>query len=263
MTSRRKKTLRGAVPTLLAASWQGLKWLVTHPQWLLTLGVLAGTTWAAGNVIAHSDAFKVTEVRLPPNSTLKVQKSSLIGRNIWAVDIHGLARDLKAQQPHVKVLRVVRALPQTLQVETVPRRPVAQVLLRSWHPVDREGYILPSSGPAPAENLVILRGVEDPKAPLAPGKAHAGERLQRALKLIDQLRGSSWLSGHQLSVVDAADPEQITFVLDQGVEVRCGSQARLTQDLKRLKTVLQQVAKHEMNVRYIDLRFQDPVIGPK
>jgi cell division septal protein FtsQ len=259
----RKKTLRGVIPSLLSAVWKGLRWLILHPQWLVTLSVLAGIGWGAGNVIAHSDAFRVTEIQLPPKSPLKVPKSSLVGRNIWAVDIESLAQDLKAQQPHLKELRVVRMLPQTLRVETVERTPVAQVLLRSWHPVDRDGYILPASGTTPAEGLVILRGVEDSKSPLAPGKTQTGARVMRALKLIDQLRGSSWLLGHQLSVVDAADPEQITFVLDQGMEIRCGSQTRLTQDLKRLKTVLQQVAKRELNVRYIDLRFQDPVIGPK
>lgn len=259
----RRKTIRGVIPTALAAIGTGLRWLLAHPQWLLTLLMLGGMGWAAGQVIASSEAFRVTQIRLPPESTLRVPKSSLIGRNIWAVDIHGLARDLKAQQPHFKVLRVVRVLPQTLQVEAVERRPVAQVLLRSWHPVDQEGYLLPPSGTAPAEKLVILRGVEDPKAPLAAGTYNTGERLRRSLKLIDQLRASASLAGHTLSVLDAADPEQITFVLDEGVEVRCGSQRQLTKDLKRLRSVLQQVAKHELNVRYIDLRFQDPVIGPR
>lgn len=259
----RKKTIRGAIPGLMAASWRGLRWLFAHPQWLLTVVLLAGIAWGAWRVITSSDAFRVTEVTLPPKSGLKVAKSSLIGRNIWDVDLGRMARELHAQQPHLKQLRVVRVLPQVLQVEAVERQPVAQVLLRSWHPVDREGYLLPSSGTMPAEHLVILRGVEDPKAPLASGKPNTGERLQRALKLIDQLRGSSWLAGHRLSVVDAADPQQVTFVLDDGMEVRCGSHAHLTQDLKRLRTVLQQVAKHDMNVRYIDLRFQDPVIGPK
>ena len=129
--------------------------------------------------------------------------------------------------------------------------------------MDRDGYILPVSAAAPADGLVVLRGIEDPKAPLAAGKANTGERLLRALALIDQLRRSSWLAGHHVSVIDASDPEQVTFVLDQGVEVRCGNPAQLGKELKRLRTVLQQVAKHELNVRYIDLRFQDPVIGPK
>lgn len=262
MASRRK-TLRGVIPRFLAALGRGLRWLILHPQWLLTVAILTGMGWGAWRVITRSEAFRVTEVRLPAKSALKIPKSSLVGRNIWAVDIEALAGELKTQQPHLKQLRVIRALPQVLHIETVERRPVAQVLLRSWHPVDQDGYLLPSSSPTPAEHLVILRGVDDPNAPLSVGKPNTGERLQRALKLIDQLRGSPWLAGHQLSVVDAADPEQINFVLDQGMEIRCGSQAQLIQDLKRLRTVLQQVAKHELHVRYIDLRFQDPVIGPK
>lgn len=261
--ARRRNTLRGVIPSLLSAAGRILRWLILHPQWLLTASVLAGIGWGAWRVITRSEAFCVTEVRLPANSALKLPKPSLVGRNIWAVDIGALARELNTQQPHLKALRVIRLLPQVLQVEAIARRPVAQVLLRSWHPVDRDGYILPSSGATPDERLVILRGVEDPAAPLASGKRNTGERLQRALRLIDQLRSSSGLAGHQLSVVDTADPEQVTFVLDEGMEIRCGSQAQLTQDLKRLRTVLQQVAKHEMRVRYIDLRFQDPVIGPK
>ena len=262
MAVRRRK-LRGIIPALVAACGRVLRWLLVHPQWLLALGLVAGGGWGLCRFVSRSEAFRVREVRVPPKSLLKVPAASLLGRNIWAVDLEALARDVKAQQPHLKRVRVIRLLPQTIQIETLERTPVAQVLLRGWHPVDRDGYILPASAAVPANQLVIVKGVENPKAPLAPGKLNSSERLQRALQLIEQLRASPWLAGHRLTVVDVADPQQVNFVIDQDVEIRCGSQAQLTQDLKRLRTVLQQLAKHGLGVRYIDLRFQDPVIGPR
>ena len=47
------------------------------------------------------------------------------------------------------------------------------------------------------------------------------------------------------------------------VEVRCGAEADLATHLDRLQAVLKVIRRRSLAVRYIDLRFQEPVIGPR
>ena len=244
--------------------WGGARWTVRHPRGLIALGLVLACGWTVWRSITVSDAFRITEVRLPAESRLRVPVSSLKGRNLWAVDLAALEADLKAQQPHHKRVRVIRFLPGTLGVKVVERVPVAQLFLGGgWHPVDTDGYILPEADSTPLKQLVCLKGVDNSKQPLKVGHVNTHERLSRALQIMEQLHRSPLLAGHRLTTVDLADPAQLTFVIDENVEIRCGDDTQLASHLRRLRIVLQQVAKHGLEVRYIDLRFPDPVIGPR
>lgn len=259
----RRRTIRGVLPWLASTLWRGVRWTVMHPRGLIALGVVLACGWTAWRSITTSDAFRITDVRMPAESHLSVPVSSVKGRNLWTVDLKALEANLKAQRPHLKRVRVIRLLPSTLQVEVVERVPVAQLFLGGWHPVDADGYILPQTGSVPLEQLVLLKGIDSPKQPLKVGQANANERLSRALQIAEQLRRSPLLAGHRLTTVDVANPAQLTFVIDEDVEIRCGDDTQLASHLRRLRAVLRQVAKHGLEVRYIDLRFPDPVIGPR
>lgn len=241
----------------------GVRWTMRHPRGLIALGVVLACGWTAWRSATTSDAFRITDVRIPAESHLSVPVSSLKGRNLWTVDLKALEADLKAQRPHLKRVRVIRILPRTLGLEVVERVPVAQLFLGGWHPVDAGGYILPQASSAPLGQLVLLKGIDSPKQPLKVGQANANERLSRALQIAEQLHRSPLLAGHRLTTVDVADPAQLTFVIDGDVEIRCGNDTQLASHLRRLRAVLQQVAKHGLAIRYIDLRFSDPVIGPR
>ena len=259
----RRRTIRGVLPWLASTLWRGVRWVVMHPRGLIALGVVLACGWTAWRLITTSEAFRITDVRMPAESHLRVPVSSVKGRNLWTVNLTALEADLKAQRPHLKRVRVIRLLPGTLQVEVVERVPVAQLFLGGWHPVDAGGHILPQANSAPLEQLVLLKGIESPKQPLKVGQANANERLSRALQIVEQLHRSPLLAGHRLTTVDVANPAQLTFVIDEDVEIRCGDDTQLASHLRRLRAVLQQVAKHGLEVRYIDLRFPDPVIGPR
>ena len=47
------------------------------------------------------------------------------------------------------------------------------------------------------------------------------------------------------------------------MEIRCGSEEELDEQLGRLKTALDQISRHKISVRYIDVRFQEPVVSPR
>ena len=258
MARRRLRRTQGVIPRAGRALW----WLVVHPQLAAVLIIAVACTVGVWEVARRSEAFQVTQLQVPPTSALKLPES-LIGRNLWTVDLTALATQLHAQRPSLKRIRVIRRLPNTLQVEILERAPVAQLRLGQWHPVDGEGYILPESRPTPWERVVILRGVESAVAPLHAGRENPSERLRLALRLVAQLRRTPAMVGRRLTAVDVSDPQQLNFVIDDAMEVRCGGEEHLRQHLSRLHAVLQRVARQQLAVRYIDVRFQEPVIGPR
>lgn len=261
MGRRRFRRVSGLIPRLGASCWHGIRWGIRHPQPLIVLIVfVAGAGWL-WKFATHSEAFRITTIQLPPKSTFHLP-DSLIGKNLWRVNLEDLAEHLKAQQPFLQRVRVIRRLPNLLQIEVLERTPVAQVKLGQWHPVALDGVILPVASPQPWDHLPILKGIEGPHASLHVGDEPASPRLQEALRLVQVLRRSSALIGHHVTLVDVGDPAHLTLMLDDAIEVRCGSEQELNIHLERLRTVLRRLTNQPLVVRYIDVRFKEPVIGP-
>lgn len=240
-----------------------MEWLAGHPQPAALAVVLIGC-WVAGQAWARqAELFRIVTVQAPADSPVRVP-NTVIGRNIWDVDLSALAGQLKAQQPSLKYIRVTRRLPNTLRVDVVQRLPVAQVKTGGWHAVDRAGFVFPDSAAAPIDGLVMLEGVTGPGRPaLKEGREHDHERLQLAFRVTEQLSRSSALGRHRVMSIDVGDPNQLLFVMDDEIEVRCGSEAELAEHLDRLKAALERIAANRLAVRYIDVRFPEPVIGPR
>ena len=211
----------------------------------------------------RAEAFRIARVELPADSSLRV-RPSLIGENLLTLNLKALAAELGHQQPWLKEVRVVRRLPDTLAIHPVARVPVAQVRLGSWHPVDREGFILPEERLEPAERLVRLAGFDRGGSRLSAGKVNGDERLQSALRVLAVLQRTGSLAARRLAAVDVSDPQLIRFFIDGGAtEIRCGSEAELGVHLLRLEAALKAVGRQPFEVGYIDVRFQEPVIHPR
>ena len=86
--------------------------------------------------------------------------------------------------------------------------------------------------------------------------------MQLALRVLEELTQSRVVSPERISAVNVRDAQQIQFVLDARTEVRCGAELELTVQLRRLKDVLKVLHRKRLAVQYIDMRFEEPVIGP-
>lgn len=266
MARHRRQRFRGIIPRLGRALAAGVRRAIRHPQSLILSGVLLMAGWALWDHARRTDAFRITQVLFPSDSSLTLREP-ILNTNLWDLDIHALARELKRQQPWLKEVRVIRQLPNAIRVEAIPRIPVAQVRLPPpvggagrWHPVDQEGFLLSPGSPAASEDLVRFSGTGPA---LSIGKANTDERLLLALRILQKLRRSPVLVSRRLTEINVADPQQIRFVVDGELEVRCGSEPELDAHLSRLRASLRAVSQQPMSVRYIDVRFKEPVVGPR
>lgn len=251
----------GLLPWLGRRAAAGGRWLARHPQPFVLVAGSALVAWGLWGYAQRSDAFRITQVNLPQDSTLRVPPS-VMGTNLWSLNLRSLSEELHQQQPWLRQVRVVRRLPNTVRIDALRRIPTAQVKLDRWYQVDGEGFILPEGRTEAFEGLIRLSGVNK-TGTLRAGKDNSDERLQLALRVAKGIRRSPVFVARKLAEVNVNDPQQIRLVLDGETEVRCGSEIELDAHLQRLRAVLKTLARQQLDVRYIDVRFQEPVVGPR
>ncbi|MBI4341432.1 MAG: FtsQ-type POTRA domain-containing protein [Candidatus Omnitrophica bacterium] len=260
---RRRQRWAGLLPQL----WRGLaavgRWLWRHPQPLALACCLGLTGWAMGSFIQRAEAFHVASLSVPPNMALELPPS-LIGQNIWHVNLRALSERLQQQRPDLQHVRIIRQLPNTIRVHAIERAPVAQVRIDRWYAVDRDGFILPGGTVEPMERLIRLTGFLQGSVLLRAGKLSTDERLLLALRVLAALQRAPMSIARRLTEINVSDAQQIRFVLDDELEIRCGGEAELDAHLERLQATLRMLARQpSMPIRYIDVRFQQPVVGPR
>lgn len=253
------KRSRGRGPGLIPRVWRAaiavVRWTWQHPQPAIAAALLLAAAASLWSFVRRSDAFVIASVQAPPNVELALP-NRLVGRNIWTVDLQALAAELGRQQPVLKRVRVTRELPNVLRVFAIRRVPVARVLAGRWYGLDQEGYLVPLEDEG--GRLVQLSGFEHG---LKMGQPNTDARLSIALRVLPRLRRHPALAARKLTEVHVADPGEITFIVDDVTEVRCGREEELDAQLERLRATLRVLAAQQVGASYIDLRFPEPVVG--
>lgn len=186
--------------------------------------------------------------------------SSCFSKNMFSVDIKKTAYELNQNNPDVKKIVVNRVMPNTLLVVVEPRVPIAVIKTSRNYPIDNEGVLL-SDNTQYNGNLPFITGVSVWGWP-KPGQVLDSKKLKSAITLIRLLDELGILKNHRLMSVDVSNVRNITFVFDNGCEIRLGY-GEIDSKLKRLAIVLNDPKIDLDNLSYIDLRFDDTILGPR
>ena len=194
---------------------------------------------------------RIRATKLDENELLKIYK----GRNIFDIDIAVLSSQVRGEYPVIKNARVKRVLPNRLEIDIVPRVPVAFLKGRPDFPVDRTGMLL--SPEMESGELPIVTGVSVWRG-LRAGERISDQRLEAAFSLVDALREASVLSDYKVQSIDASNYRNLSFYIENGIEVKIGDEDFAAR-LRRLKTKLKGLDLDKGSIKYIDLRFEDRV----
>lgn len=243
----------------------------SRPAWTWLRGALppaAGVALAAASALwlcaflRQSAYFVVREVQVPKHVAMPLART-LLGQNLWSVDLATVQQTTALANPAFKAVRVWRQWPQRIVVEAIPRTPLAQVHALRYYPVDAESFILDEGSATPWPDLIVIDGVETRGTRLVAGQVNASNRLTLALESIRRLQASAALRGHRVQRLDASNPAQMLLYLDEGLEVRIGPLTEWARRLPQLRKALETVAQKHITPAYLDLRFdEDPIIGP-
>ncbi|MFC1590859.1 cell division protein FtsQ/DivIB [Candidatus Omnitrophota bacterium] len=214
----------------------------------------------------ESGYFNVRVIEVQGEKALNAfNKSGLLHRfrdkNIFVIDLEDTERFLRASCADIGHAAVRKVLPDTLSVLITVREPVALVKGRKYIPVDRDGVLLMNIKTSGWKKLPVIEGVRL-KARELKDKVCASRNIKSALSLIEAIHASGILTEHDVNRVNASDHRNLVFFMDDGIEIRIRAEDMAGQ-LSMLKEILKDPKISPDEIRYIDLRFEDGVIGPK
>lgn len=214
--------------------------------------------------IQTSDYFTVKEIWY--ESSLRFMEANEIkglkGRNIFDVDLSKVEKQIQTRYPQFAQLRVLRRFPNQILVVARERMPFAQAQLNGKTvTLDEKGVILDVDEKLD-DRLTFLTGVNPLKKRITPGMLVESLDLQLALSIVKFFRTDKTLAHYRISKIDVGNLSEISFYILQNLKIIV-DQEKLQHQLKMLSFVLSQ-AKIEMEtVKYIDLRFKEPILGKK
>lgn len=237
---------------------------------LIALAMLVFLGQHATRILKLSNYFLVTEVM--SNKDEADFLSYLKSVNIFDIDLSKESTYLSQQYPDYRYVRLYRILPNRLYVDFAKRKPVAQLKLYRYFYVDEESVLFePSMHPAQGE-FALITGLETRLFGPKIGSKYELKELSLALRLVKIVEKSRALKNYRLSRVDVADLGNILMFLttlpahlspgQQGadrLEVRLND-AQPENSIDILGGILTQVKDDAASIKYIDLRFKEPVI---
>ena len=232
---------------------------------LTAAGLLFGTVIAYA---LNSSTFQLAQVNILNAGTMTEAQAFDFcelrkGENLINLDLVGVQQVIKRKHPEYKEVRVRRVLPNQIEVLLKRRTPAAQAAFSSrFVQMDKDLVLLPGSGNIPFRNLTVIRGLPLPSEGLFVGVVLKDPATQKAVKLADVIKQSRILRGHWLTQIDISDPNNFLLLVDEQIEIRIGG-GHFMERLKILDQTLKTVLLDSSKVRYIDLRFDDVVIGPR
>jgi cell division septal protein FtsQ len=187
----------------------------------------------------------------------------LKGQNLFAVDLPKVEARIRAKYPQLADLRVMRRFPDQIGVTAVRREPFAKVFIdgRSYV-IDRQGYMIgpPIDG---QEALTVIKGLKRQK--VFAGVLVQDERVKLGVMVMTLFHQDRRLSSVGLETVNVEDLTRI--VCDLGTE-EAQFQVFIDKDniaarLKTLSEVLSRGGLDLQQIKYMDLRFGEPILGQK
>jgi len=229
---------------------------------VIALVAIAGMIRGAVLILKSSEFFEVKKIDF--SSDVDIELTYLIGRNIFDINLKDEARVLRNKYPQLKILSISRHLPDKITLHIRRRRPVARIKSYRYFYIDEEGIILPEESDYDSDLLPLLVGLEEKVERPRYGWSYADlKEVYLALRLIKELKKNPATSALSIDRIDVSDIRNLFFsVRPYGVEIRIGNED-IPGRIKLLGVLLAQSDTKLGDLRYIDLRFSEPVVKPR
>lgn len=183
------------------------------------------------------------------------------GKNVFTVNLKGIVKFFMDAYPDAKEIRALVVLPDKIVVSIRYRWPAAFLKGERNYIIDNEGYVLSGIYGNSVKYLTVIEGVST-RPMERSGRRFTSDNLKSALQLLSQIKKTRFLAKYGVTKIDAVSASNMSFYLAGGTEIRIGSE-NFKERLKVLEKTIKDPRLVLDKIAYIDLRFQDPVIGPK
>lgn len=236
----------------------------------LTSFFIVGYIW---NFLKISDYFNVTDVITRTKAL--VDLSYLKGKNIFSIDLKNESKFLLESHPNFSKVRIIRILPNRIFVDFIRRKPVAYVKLYRYFALDKDGVLFYAQEQPQDSDLPIIVGLETKIFGPKPGKKYNIKEILLALDIIKEVKDNRILKIYNIKKIDVASSTNTTIFMhflaktqnypktiafnSGDLEIKIG-QDDIKKKIFILAGLVTQAKNNLANMKYIDLRFLQPVI---
>jgi len=232
---------------------------------LIVALILATGLFIVRNYFLNSPDFIIKEVELRgenvPGSYLADELSRMaVDENMFAVNLKDIESSVKRDYFEIKDIHVKRIFPNKMVFFIERRKAIALLSSKQYYSVDDEGMILKDVSKNRRERLPVIKGIHVREKDI--GKRLISPAWGKAQKLLEELSKTGIAESYDISQIDVANSRNLYFYIDDGLQIKIGGED-FKKRLRNLKRVLSDPEIDSSDIRYIDLRFKDIVIGPK
>ncbi|MBU0503071.1 MAG: hypothetical protein ABH882_04185 [Candidatus Omnitrophota bacterium] len=226
-------------------------------------------------LIMDAGCFRVRDIIFKGRSTETF--SYLIGKNIFDINLKKEANRLSAFYPNYKKVRLVRIIPDKIYIDFFSREPLARVRLYRDLYVDEESVFFDLPDSRAVLDLPFIYGLDKKIFAIKLGKSYNNPELAGALEIIKEIRQNKALNNFKVKKIDLR-PGADTVIFGQlffpgdnnsrmpgNIQLFSVLEIKMSQENIKLKIgILGSIFNHGKeslkDIKYIDLRFKEPVI---
>jgi len=210
------------------------------------------------------DYFEIQSIAIDPSLQFisKRDLNNAIGKNIFTIDLRAIQRKLDYKYPQASQLRVVRRFPNQISVIAKQRMPFAQISIQDQIVIlDKESVAL-SLEKKKNKDLPEIVGARISNSKLVLGLPTSGSDIKIALRIIRFFEADQSLSAFSIGEINVENLSKIYLKLSNDLEIFLDRE-QMAQKIRALGVILSQSQLDMGQIKYIDLRFKEPVIGKK
>lgn len=218
-------------------------------------------------MIMNADYFKIRSIVCPEKNNGDF--SYLAGKNIFNTNLKKESLRLSAFYPRYKKVRLIRVLPDMIYIDFLKRVPIACVRLYRNFYIDEELFLFefPEAGLAP--DLPVIYGLDKSPFAIKPGKRYNIPELEAAIEIIKEIRANKALDNFNIRRIDLKSHAYavVLGLLRVAGNLQFSSilEIRIPQDnikskIGILSNLFSQDKDNLIKIKYIDLRFKEPVV---
>lgn len=234
---------------------------------LLVLSCMIGYSW---NFLSGSGYFRVKNIVARYGNAEDL--SYLKGKNIFSIDLKYESARILEICPDCSKIRLIRLLPDRIFVDFIKRTPCAFVRLYRYFAVDQDGTLFYASVSPEELGLPVISGLETKIFGPKPGKKYNIRELWVALNIIREIKANRVLKNCRINKIDVTNINNISVFLPfsvaktekefENLEVKLGAD-KIKDKINILSDLIIATKNDLSNIKYIDLRFKEPVIKLK
>lgn len=184
------------------------------------------------------------------------------GKNIFAVDLKQLHKNLRALYPQIYDLKVERRFPDTIDISAKRREAFAQILVKqNYLTIDDQGIVI-FADKKPVPQMTLIKNAKLDKLKIFLGSKLQTPEVTTAIEIIQSFKSNTSLNKYPISDVDVGALSKTNFYIGSELQVIL-DQDDIDQKLDMLVRLIAQKKLDFREVKYIDLRFKEPVVGKK